>query len=94
MKNWPQWLSGLIAGLYLLVIWRHEGWQSSMPYLPLLALILGLIWYADAIGHYTGWIGRVPVSRTTPPRLIRAFGWCLLLAPAIMFVIRVFLQHR
>jgi hypothetical protein len=48
-------------------------------------LPLGLIWFPEFLGSLTGWGTRAPVDQPSPPRLVAAAGWLLLLGlPALM----------
>jgi hypothetical protein len=58
----------------------------------LLALLLplSLIWFPDAIGSFTGYVGRGGrVDTESPPFLVSAAGWILLLVvPAVIYFLR------
>jgi hypothetical protein len=49
---------------------------------------VALIWCPEFLGSVTGWGTRAPVDRPSPPRLVAAAGWGLLLGlPALMFLV-------
>jgi hypothetical protein len=58
----------------------------------LLALLLPLaiIWFPDAIGSFTGYVGRGGrIDTEAPPFLVSASGWILLVAvPAVIYFLR------
>lgn len=81
-------LSALIALGYVVAMWTHDGWRSALAVSVPLAVPLGLIWYADALGDYTGFAGRAPITRPSSPALLRALGWLLLLVPLGVFWVR------
>ena len=81
-------LSFPIAAFYVYLMWKADGLESALTLcVPLFALIATLF-YADELGSYTGWAGRIPITRTTPGVFIRAFVWLLLVIPSII----IFLQ--
>ncbi len=51
--------------------------------------ILCLIWFGDAIGRYTGYVGHRMISTETPGWLVCLMGWLLLVGvPLVVNVIR------
>ena len=83
-----RFLSALIALGYIVAMWTEDGWQSALAVLIPLTVPLGLIWYGEALGAHTGFAGRARISQQTPPALLRAFGWLLLVAPLGVFLAR------
>jgi len=77
----------MVAFAYVIAMWMHDGWQSALTLMIPLAIPLGLIWYAESLGNYTGQIGRAQISQKSPPFLLKGFGWLLLLAPLGIFFI-------
>jgi len=52
----------------------------------LLLLPLGMIWFSEALGSYTGYIGHGEVTAETPPILIWLAGWFFLVGlPIIVY---------
>jgi hypothetical protein len=74
-------LSGLIALGYLAAAWREAGAASAVWVVPPLALLVWLIWHAETAAAFTGAVGLPPLRRASPPGLVRALAWALLLAP-------------
>ncbi|MDP1672498.1 MAG: hypothetical protein Q8L65_05190 [Burkholderiales bacterium] len=89
MADRPQLFSVLIALGCLAVMEQREGWAGVLALLPLLALALGMIWYAGNISRAIGrgW-GLHRAERPTPPAAIRALGWVLLMMPLLVFVLQ------
>ena len=51
-------------------------------------LALALIWFPEPIGEATGFIGHGPITASTPPFLVAAAGWCMLLGiPILMWYV-------
>ena len=62
---------------------RHE-----LAYLLLLLFPLALIWFPEAIGSATGFIGHGFVDRETPPWLVSAAGWFFLVGfPLLLWLL-------
>ena len=55
-----------------------------------LLLPMALIWFPDAIGGFTGYVGRGGrIDTETPPFLVSAAGWILLIGvPAAIYLLR------
>jgi hypothetical protein len=70
----------VIAGLALERSWAFAFTVAVGAILP-----LALIWFPEFLGSLTGWGTRAPVDQPSPPRLVAAAGWLLLLGlPACM----------
>ena len=70
----------VIAGLAL-----ERSWAFAMTVAVGAILPLALIWFPEVAGGLTGWGTRAPVDQPSPPRLVAAGGWLLLLGlPALM----------
>ena len=53
-----------------------------------LIFVLGLIWFGDDIGGYTGLAGSgISITRTSPGCAIIFLGWLFLLSPLIILVV-------
>lgn len=53
--------------------------RQELAYLLVLLFPLALIWFPEAIGSATGFIGHGFVDHDTPPWLVSAAGWFLLI---------------
>ncbi|MCX7413268.1 MAG: hypothetical protein NTW36_07510 [Planctomycetia bacterium] len=55
-----------------------------------LLLPMALIWFPDAIGGFTGYVGRGGrIDTETPPFLVSAAGWILLIVvPVAIYLLR------
>ncbi|MBC8205644.1 MAG: zf-TFIIB domain-containing protein [Kiritimatiellaeota bacterium] len=85
-------LSGLVALLYLggaLFTGDSETlWRTA----TFLVFPLVCIWFSDAMGNYTGFIGfrSPPISQKTPGVFIALGGWLFLLSPLIVAALSSF----
>jgi hypothetical protein len=71
----------VIAGLAL-----EKSWAFALTVAVGALLPLALIWFPEFLGGLTGWGTRAPVDQPSPPRLVAAAGWLLLLGlPALTF---------
>lgn len=74
-----------LVALGLVVVYGTIGLvMGGFILLPGLAISLlpplGLIWFADELGDFTGYVGRGGVvDQTSPPFLIAGFGWIVLI---------------
>ena len=70
----------VITGFALEKSWAFALTVAGGAFLP-----LALIWFPEFLGNLTGWGTRAPVNEPSPPRLVAAAGWLLLLGlPALM----------
>jgi Zn-finger nucleic acid-binding protein len=81
-------LSGAVALLYLIVAGANGDVASFARVAMWLVLPVACIWYADAMGGYTGLVSlaRPAISRPAPGFAIALAGWILLLAPIVACV--------
>jgi hypothetical protein len=82
------WNRLLALAVYLLAaaaIWGKHGSRSAAVFLITQAVVLVFIWFSEAFGE---WIGPPPlpgghrarvIDRETPPWLVAAFGWLILI---------------
>jgi hypothetical protein len=74
-----------IAGLVVAIGWDiaaltlGRSWTFALTVVLGTLLPLALIWFPEFLGSLTGWGTRVPVDRPSPPWLVEALGWLLLL---------------
>ena len=70
----------IIAGFAL-----QRSWAFALTVAVGAILPLALIWFPEFLGSLIGWGTRAPVDQPSPPRLVAAAGWLLLLGlPALM----------
>lgn len=76
-------LSGIVALAYLITAFTLGGGELALRLFIFLLLPLACIWFSDAMGGYTGFIGlgKPAVTRETPGCIIAAGGWLLLVIP-------------
>jgi hypothetical protein len=73
-----------IAGLAVAIGWiiaaftLGRSWTFALTVAVGTLLPLTLIWFPEFLGSMTGW-GTWPVTRPSPPWLVAALGWLLLL---------------
>ena len=64
------------------------GREAAFAAAVLSCIPLALIWFAENIGNYTGWVGSMRVvDQATPAAAIRFMGWVFLLAPLVVIVV-------
>ena len=82
-------LSLVIYLSYLAVAYFHAGGLITMKIAVFLLLPMGCIWFAEAFGGYTGLDAHLQVIDTpTPPFLICACGWFLLVGvPVVLYFV-------
>ena len=86
-----RWISLLIASAFIgfdVYLFGVQGIYASLFYL---LLPMACIWFGDELGELTNiglyLSGGVPISQSTPGRLVRFVGWLVLLVFFSMFVI-------
>ena len=76
----------VIALGYLVAIVIHE--QTVTPIVPVAVVLLvplGLIWFPEEIGGFTGYVSRgASIDNETPPILVSLMGWLLLVGLPIL----------
>ncbi len=86
-------LSVVVVALYVLIA-SQEGTEGLLAtcggVLAATAIPLLMIWFPDALGNFTGYIGRGGnVDVRTPPGLMAALGWIALLGlPLLPYLLR------
>ena len=83
-------LSLIIAVGYLVSVCFLGGGDFAVNVLRVLVLLvlsLGLIWFGDEIGGYSGPISLTRMVEPTPGVCMRFIGWVLLLLPLIVIVL-------
>jgi hypothetical protein len=92
-------LSLIVAFLYLLVplLARPESVREALG--MLVVIVLGLlfplacIWFGDELGEYIGVLPGPAINRRSPGWMVKVGGWCLLLLPAVTYMI-FYLSNR
>lgn len=85
--NWNRIFSVLISGIYLSLGYSHGGAESAFKTGMFLILPLACIWFADAMGGYTGPAGNIAITKQSPGIFICILGWALLLLPLIFAIL-------
>ena len=62
------------------------GLEGFLKVAAFLVISLCCIWFPDAMGSYTGWVGRGHITRTTPAGIVFFLGWAFLLIPFLGLV--------
>jgi hypothetical protein len=84
-------VSILIALLYAIAALITEGVATFIFVSMALLLPLAMIWFPGEIGDYIGFarLAGPRISKKSPGGLIAFFGWCFLLAPLVIFMIKI-----
>lgn len=78
----------VVAG-YVVAALILAGWDSKVWLLALaLVLPLGLIWFPEHFGEYTGPTRGAYINQKSPPTLVAAAGWFFLVGlPIVLYFI-------
>ena len=82
-------VSLLIALLYLAVAYKTRGAEATLKLAMFLLLPLACIWFSKPLGQYSGTIRGQVMTSPTPPFLVCAGGWLVLLGVPVL----VYLLH-
>lgn len=85
--RWNRLISVLVAVVYLAIAFAHGGMEPTFKIGMFLILPLACIWFADAMGGYTGLTTSMPITAPSPGVIVRILGWALLLLPLIIGII-------
>jgi hypothetical protein len=90
--TWSRVLSVLLAVIYIIVGTVAGGAEVGFKVFAFVILPLACIWFADAMGGYTGqtWTG-MPITAPSPGVIVCIVGWLVLLSP-VVFVIIVYAE--
>ena len=84
--NWNRTISVLVAILYLVLAFAHGGMEWVFRIGIGLVFPLVCIWFADAMGGYTGPTTSMAISERSPGIIVCILGWLILLLPLIIGV--------
>ena len=83
-------ISGLIAGIYLVIALANGGMESAFIVGMALTLPLCCIWFGAAMGGYTGPTTNIAITKASPGLIVCILGWLLLLLPIMMGIVGLF----
>jgi hypothetical protein len=92
--DWNRILSVLLAIIYIAAAYFFGSSELSWRVSISTILPLGCIWFSDAMGDYTGNMGSMPITQSSPGWIICIFGWLLLLMPVIIGACYVIFHSR
>jgi hypothetical protein len=82
--DWNRVISGLLAVIYLAIAFAHGGIRSGFEVGIGLVFPLACIWFADAMGGYTGPTMSMAITQPSPGVIVCVLGWFILLLPLII----------
>ena len=75
----------IASGYLVAVVVTTRAITPIVPVAVVLLVPLGLIWFPEAVGGFTGYVSRgCTIDSETPPGLVSFIGWLLLVSPAIL----------
>jgi hypothetical protein len=81
-------ISLAIAAAYVIAGFALEkSWAFTLTVAVATLLPLALIWFPEFLGGLTGWGTRAPVDRPSPPKLVAAAGWLMLLGLPVLVLL-------
>ena len=84
MLDWNRILSLLVAVFYIGTAYWLKGGEVASKALIFVLFPTAYIWFSDAVGGYTGNMGRMPITQSSPGIFVRLLGWVVLLLPVIL----------
>jgi hypothetical protein len=84
--HWNRAISGLIAVIYIVLAYAQGGGESAFRFGMFLVLPLACIWFAEAMGRYTGPTTIIAITEPTPALVVLILGWLLLLLPLLIMI--------
>jgi|APCry1669189241_1035207.scaffolds.fasta_scaffold210764_2 hypothetical protein len=84
MLDWNRILSLLVAAFYIVTAYWLKGGEVACKALIFILFPTACIWFSDAVGGYTGNMGSMPITQSSPGIFVRLLGWVLLLLPVIL----------
>ena len=79
-------MSGLLAAFYIMGAFVDVGAEAGFKVIMVVTLPLACIWFADAMGGYTGPTTGMWITAPSPGVFVRILGWLLLLLPLIFLI--------
>jgi hypothetical protein len=76
----------VVAVTYLIVSYFGGGIADLISTGMFLLLPLGCIFHSEALGEYTGFLGRGNITKKSPGFIVRFMGWVMLLMPVIVWL--------
>lgn len=80
------WLALMLGAGYLVVMSLTAGFKSAVAVSVPIAVLIAVIWRAEALGAYIGWAGWASTTQNTPAFLLRFFAWTMLVLPAAILL--------
>jgi len=74
-------------GLVIVAFTLGRSWTFALTVAVGMLLPLALIWFPEFLGSLTGWGTRAPIDRPSPPWLVVALGWLLLLGLPVLALV-------
>ena len=87
-------ISVIVALVYIATAYVFGSPELSWRVAIFTILPLGCIWFSDAMGDYTGIMGSMPITQSSPGWLICILGWMLLLLPIIIGICYVLFHAK
>ena len=85
--NWNRILSSLLAIMYIVIALVKGGADAVWKTVLFVIFPLACIWFADAMGGFTGLTGTIAITKASPGIIVCILGWLLLLLPIVVGVI-------
>jgi hypothetical protein len=77
-----------ITYLVIMIIDEHGVTKGVVGLGEILLVPLALIWFPDAIGSFTGSVGRGgQIDAESPPALVSFMGWVFLVGPVLLYAL-------
>jgi hypothetical protein len=77
----------VISIVYAIAIVANVGFTKNATSVVLLLIPLGLIWFPEELGSYTGYVSRgSTIDAETPSFIVSGMGWLILVLVGVAFV--------
>lgn len=77
-------ISLIIAILYVTIECLQGDGETAFKSGASLIFPLSCIWFSEALGRYTGGLGRGAITQSSPGCMVAFLGWVLLLLPMVI----------